>query len=733
MSPTAEPVSLPLGELEEPALLESSARWVSVSRGSALFEWQGSINNPNAVEVPVIVEMRLHDASGIVIHEERRVVNIPAAGSVVVTENGSMDEGVARRGSSWSFDVKLPDSDSGAAPHAEAGPDPETIEPKGQPVEPAPPATTHDATQQSARTPGEIAFRSRAGQPLGGIFEVVLAGGARKRVTSYRIEGDRVTLTLFSGATQVVAISYIDFEATNAAWDEVEQESSQRAPAPQAAADQYGTIDGRAQTSIDDPSVYLEWFREQVDQAFKNSYGQQNLLSDGAPSCTYVDANPTDVPGGDVCITAYRMSTSRAEWPEVKIRIGPNFEAMYQDIEARRDEIVRMARAQNIDASGLASTGELTLRGAQLALFSKLVRQTLADARADGIGVSFSRAAAPQFDDFGEPVPGEAEPYWSFEVSRGIAARINWDNFNNDAWPRIADDFAPGLFAADAASAPQPASTPSQPSGNPLDIIDVSTRVTERNNSWWRFAWILVLRNNTDAALSADATIEFVDADGFVIDDVNEYRLVVPANAQREFTGSTLINLPGAGNVSGVRGKAGLRDAPSSPSPARPPAPSGAPPGTPSSPATALQYVLGDRDPRNAGIEATVQEPGANLLDFSIQNIGAENSMADVFRVLLQFAEQLQDHKYSAVYLSFRGQRRFLVPGEYFQKIGREFSSQNPVFTMRTFPSQIQNLDGTAAYATWTGGLIGVMSKQMEDFEDLHREWYLNDLLGSSN
>jgi hypothetical protein len=32
------------------------------------------------------------------------------------------------------------------------------------------------------------------------------------------------------------------------------------------------------------------------------------------------------------------------------------------------------------------------------------------------------------------------------------------------------------------------------------------------------------------------------------------------------------------------------------------------------------------------------------------------------------------------------------------------------------------------AYPEWTGGALGVLSKQMEDFSDVHDKWYLDDL-----
>ncbi len=113
----------------------------------------------------------------------------------------------------------------------------------------------------------------------------------------------------------------------------------------------------------------------------------------------------------------------------------------------------------------------------------------------------------------------------------------------------------------------------------------------------------------------------------------------------------------------------------------------------------------------------------------SIKGISGQNSRADVFRVFLQFAEKMKDKKFTYVYFAFNRDKRFMIDGDYFQKLGKEYSFQNPAYTIRTFPENLKNPKGTSAYSSWTGGLIGVLNKQMEDFNDFHDKWYINDLL----
>jgi len=136
-------------------------------------------------------------------------------------------------------------------------------------------------------------------------------------------------------------------------------------------------------------------------------------------------------------------------------------------------------------------------------------------------------------------------------------------------------------------------------------------------------------------------------------------------------------------------------------------------------------------DPRNEGIKVTVHfgtYVNPLKLIYNLKSVSATNSMADVFRVFLQFAEKMSSKDFKEVVLAYKGRAKFKIDGAYFQKLGKEYSWQNPVYTMRTFPENLKNLDGAQAYGQWTGGLFGVLKEQMEDFNDFHRKWYFNDM-----
>ncbi|MCK4734295.1 MAG: hypothetical protein KAT65_17710, partial [Methanophagales archaeon] len=78
-----------------------------------------------------------------------------------------------------------------------------------------------------------------------------------------------------------------------------------------------------------------------------------------------------------------------------------------------------------------------------------------------------------------------------------------------------------------------------------------------------------------------------------------------------------------------------------------------------------MNDVLED-DPRNSGIEVSVHfgnYVNPSILIYDLESVSDTNSMADVFRVFLQFAERMEEKKFEAIELSFRGKTKFKIDG----------------------------------------------------------------------
>ena len=112
--------------------------------------------------------------------------------------------------------------------------------------------------------------------------------------------------------------------------------------------------------------------------------------------------------------------------------------------------------------------------------------------------------------------------------------------------------------AAPAAAGARPAAAPAL-AERKWSIVQVDSRVTESNDTWWRYAWKLTLRNDDSSDLAFDATIEFQDGEGFVIDSDQEHGLLVPAGSEKTFTGYALVSMPGASRVARTNAKVAPR------------------------------------------------------------------------------------------------------------------------------------------------------------------------------
>lgn len=142
-----------------------------------------------------------------------------------------------------------------------------------------------------------------------------------------------------------------------------------------------------------------------------------------------------------------------------------------------------------------------------------------------------------------------------------------------------------------------------------------------------------------------------------------------------------------------------------------------------------------ESDSRNAGISVYSYFNwfvNPNVIVFDIRDVSSEKSPMDVSRVLLQLSQKLKGNEYESIVLSFKGKPKFMLKGDFFKATGLEYGTQNPVYTLRNLPQNVYNLDGTNSFSTWTGGLLGVLGKQMEDLSEFHNQWYVKDLLSGS-
>lgn len=134
-------------------------------------------------------------------------------------------------------------------------------------------------------------------------------------------------------------------------------------------------------------------------------------------------------------------------------------------------------------------------------------------------------------------------------------------------------------------------------------------------------------------------------------------------------------------------------------------------------------------DDRNSGVKASASYQwmiNPNVLVFSVNEVSSA-SPADVSRILFQYAERMEGRKFSSVLLAQKGKPIFLLKGDYFKQLGEEYGVQNVIYTLRTMPENVYELDGSPAFSSWSGGWLGVIGKQFEDLNNFHRRWLVDE------
>ncbi|MGE5391552.1 MAG: hypothetical protein ACM3PE_10880 [Deltaproteobacteria bacterium] len=131
-------------------------------------------------------------------------------------------------------------------------------------------------------------------------------------------------------------------------------------------------------------------------------------------------------------------------------------------------------------------------------------------------------------------------------------------------------------------------------------------------------------------------------------------------------------------------------------------------------------------DNRNEGIKVSVHYKNyydSSVLIYDLKEIPGDKSMLDIFRVFLQYADKTQNKDFHTVELSCNGTTKFLLDGSDYKVIGQEYSFQNPMYTIRTFPEKLKTPQGDAAFESWSGGILGVLGQQMNDFNSFMTQW----------
>lgn len=133
------------------------------------------------------------------------------------------------------------------------------------------------------------------------------------------------------------------------------------------------------------------------------------------------------------------------------------------------------------------------------------------------------------------------------------------------------------------------------------------------------------------------------------------------------------------------------------------------------------------KDPRNAGVVMMAYRsfglhPAEITLD--LWSIADDKAPLDLLRSLFQASQALQGRRFSRVVLARSGHAVFVISGEDFASLGGAYSDdENPIYLVRTLPEKLRRPDGTPAFGAWSGGWLGVVTRQLQDVTAFAASW----------
>lgn len=130
-----------------------------------------------------------------------------------------------------------------------------------------------------------------------------------------------------------------------------------------------------------------------------------------------------------------------------------------------------------------------------------------------------------------------------------------------DNYTPLLDDGLRADGASGSEASRQPAPSPSRQSQEQsrIQITNVDTRVTESNHVWSKFAWMVTIANAGEQPEAIKIKVQWLDGDGFVVDEHTEYDCFVPAREYQTFRGFALIDASAAPSVSSINAVVNMR------------------------------------------------------------------------------------------------------------------------------------------------------------------------------
>jgi len=88
-----------------------------------------------------------------------------------------------------------------------------------------------------------------------------------------------------------------------------------------------------------------------------------------------------------------------------------------------------------------------------------------------------------------------------------------------------------------------------------VEVTSAVYRVTEQNQTFWRFAYQIEVANRTAQPIAAKVIVQFLDSEGFEVQDDPNFNVKIPANGAATVNSSRTIRVDTAPTIKSIRVK----------------------------------------------------------------------------------------------------------------------------------------------------------------------------------
>lgn len=108
---------------------------------------------------------------------------------------------------------------------------------------------------------------------------------------------------------------------------------------------------------------------------------------------------------------------------------------------------------------------------------------------------------------------------------------------------------------------------------------------------------------------------------------------------------------------------------------------------------------------------------------FDVRRARDDARLIDPLHLFFQFGAKIEPMDASRIWMAAAGRAIFSVEKSQYSALSREYISGGQIVAFRLWPQSLKRPSGDQAFQAWSGGILDVLNRQLEDLNKALREW----------